>query len=54
MNMANDWIKTDPNNGKFKWWDGVPGDFVRFDIGDGAGETVVVRLMHWRAAEDGE
>lgn len=54
MNMANDWIKTDPNNGKFKWWDGVPGDFVRFDIGDGAGETVVVRLMHWRAAEEGE
>ena len=46
INMVGAW-----NNG---WWDGVPGDFVRFDIGDGAGETVVIRLMHWRAAVDGE
>ncbi len=54
MNMADEWVKTDPNNNAFKWWDGAPGDFVRFDIGDGAGETVVIRLMHWRAAEEGE
>lgn len=46
INMVGAW-----NEG---WWDGVPGDFVRFDIGDGAGETVVIRLMHWRAAEEGE
>lgn len=36
------------------WPWGNPGDQVRFDIGDGAGETVVVRLMHWRALADGE
>ena len=32
-------------------WPGKAGDGVRFDIGDGAGETVVIRLMHWRAAD---
>lgn len=46
MNMVQAWT-----NG---WWTGAPGAVVRFDIGDGAGETVVVRLMHWRAAEAGE
>ena len=39
------------NNG---WWDGKEGDRVRFDIGNEGGNTLVVRLMHWRAAEDGE
>lgn len=52
MNMSDEWIKTD--SGGNQWWNGAAGDFVRFDIGDGAGETVVVRLMHWRAAEEGE
>ena len=46
MNMSEAWEKG--------WWAGAPGDLVRFDIGDGDGETVVVRLMHWRAAEEGE
>lgn len=46
MNMVDAWNKG--------WWGGDPGAVVRFDIGDGAGETVVVRLMHWRAAEEGE
>ncbi len=46
MNMVQAW-----NNG---WWTGAPGAVVRFDIGDGAGDTVVIRLMHWRAAEEGE
>lgn len=30
-------------------WPGKAGDGVRFDIGDGAGETVVIRLMRWQA-----
>ncbi len=46
MNMVDAWNKG--------WWGGDPGAVVRFDIGDGAGETVVIRLMHWRAAEEGE
>ena len=46
MNMVEAWNKG--------WWAGAPGAVVRFDIGDGAGETVVIRLMHWRAAVDGE
>ena len=46
MNMVDAWNKG--------WWAGAPGALVRFDIGDGAGETVVVRLMHWREAQDGE
>lgn len=46
MNMVNAWNKG--------WWSGAPGAVVRFDIGDGAGEKVVIRLMHWRAATDGE
>jgi len=37
-----------------QWGFGKAGDTVRFDIGDGPGQTVVVRNMHWRAAEPGE
>ena len=46
INMVGAW-----NNG---WWDGKEGDRVRFDIGNEGGNTLVVRLMHWRAAEEGE
>lgn len=46
INMLGAW-----NNG---WWDGKEGDRVRFDIGNEGGNTLVVRLMHWRAAEEGE
>ena len=46
INMVGAW-----NNG---WWDGKEGDRVRFDIGNEGGNTLVVRLMHWRAAVDGE
>lgn len=28
-------------------WPGKAGDGVRFDIGDGAGQTVVIKLMRW-------
>jgi len=41
VDMENAW--------KSHGWPGKKGDGVRFDIGDGAGETVVVRLMRWQA-----
>ena len=49
--------KTCKSNMKSAWasfgW-GKAGDGVRFDIGDGPDQTVVVNLMHWRALADGE
>ncbi|MGN1215864.1 MAG: hypothetical protein ACI4TJ_06415 [Candidatus Cryptobacteroides sp.] len=42
MNMEGEWQKFS--------FEGRPGDTVRFDIGNGSGVTVVVRLMRWRKA----
>lgn len=42
MNMADEWQKFG--------FEGKSGDTVRFDIGNGSGVTVVVRLMRWRKA----
>lgn len=35
-------------------WNGAPGDQVRFDVGNGADVTLVVRNMHWRQTVEGE
>ena len=40
ITFTNDW--------KTHGWPGKKGDGVRFDIGDGAGVTLVVRNMRWQ------
>ena len=56
--VKTDKFKTFKMNFKTIWttrnWSGKAGSTVRFDIGDGGGQTVVVRNMHWRAATDSD